>query len=246
MNEYLSTILPLYSMQLFYSTSIQSAIITLDENDSKHAIRVMRLKENDSIDVIDGNGSLYHCSILDAHPKKCTLTVIELKKESNPYQQLHIAVAPTKNNNRYEWFLEKATEIGIGSVTPIVTDNSERKVIKHDRMEKIIVAAMKQSLKLYLPELNEVQSFKDVLQMHPEANRLIAHCADDLDKIKLMDSIDIRKNTFLLIGPEGDFSSKEIEMAKQKGFQSVSLGSARLRTETAAIVACTQLNLSYD
>ena len=233
-------------MQLFYSTSIQSEIITLDENDSKHAIRVLRLNENDKIDVIDGSGTLYHCAILDAHPKKCTLRILDSKKEENPYKMLHIAVAPTKNNNRYEWFLEKATEIGIGSITPIVTENSERRVIKHDRMEKILIAAMKQSLKLYLPELKEVLPFKSAIKEFPKANRLIAHCAFDLDKKKLIESIDINQPTFLLIGPEGDFSTNEIDNAKRNGFLPVSLGSSRLRTETAAVVACTQINMSYE
>jgi 16S rRNA (uracil1498-N3)-methyltransferase len=233
-------------MQLFYTTSIQSDSITLDENDSKHAVRVMRLKENDSIHVVDGKGTIYNCKILDAHPKKCTLSIVDKKQESNPYQNLHIAVAPTKNNNRYEWFLEKATEIGIGSITPIITDNSERKVIKHDRMEKVLISAMKQSLKYYLPHLEVTISFKDALNHFPNATRLIAHCADDIEKKSLIKSIDKNKPTFLLIGPEGDFSTKEIELAKSSGFKSVSLGTARLRTETAAIVACTQLNIGYE
>ncbi|MBR9831606.1 16S rRNA (uracil(1498)-N(3))-methyltransferase [bacterium] len=233
-------------MQLFYSTSVHSEIITLDENDSKHAIRVLRLNENDKIDIIDGVGTLYHCAILDAHPKRCTLRVLESKKDENPYGMLHIAVAPTKNNNRYEWFIEKATEIGIGSITPIVTENSERRVIKHDRMEKILIAAMKQSLKLYLPELKEVQPFKSAINQFPESNRLIAHCAFDLDKNKLIESIDTTLPTYLMIGPEGDFSAKEIEIAKMNGFKPVSLGKSRLRTETAAVVACAQLNMRYE
>lgn len=235
-------------MLLFYATDIQSNIITLDENDSKHAIRVLRLEIGSILNVVDGVGNLYDCEILDAHPKKCTLTVLKKDFQVNPFASISIAVAPTKNNNRYEWFLEKATEIGVGSILPIITKNSERRVIKEERMEKVLVAAMKQSLKRYLPDLKPAESLKSVIGQYAEkdSNLLIAHCYEDIPKKKLEITITTGKPTLLLIGPEGDFSKDEVEFALQNGFQSVTLGDTRLRTETAAIVACVQLNMIYD
>ena len=235
-------------MLLFYATNIASEIITLDENDSKHAIKVLRLKIGDKIYVVNGSGNLFKCEILDAHPKKCTLTILNKEFQTNPFEQISIAVAPTKNNNRYEWFLEKATEIGIGSIIPIVTKNSERKVIKEDRMEKVLVAAMKQSLKRYVPILKSAITFKALVEQHSSSdlNLLIAHCYPDIPKEKIYKRVNSSKSTLLLIGPEGDFSKDEVEFALQNGFQSVTLGDARLRTETAAIMACVQLNMIYD
>lgn len=235
-------------MLLFYSTAINLNTITLDENDSKHAIRVLRLQTGNQIHVVDGKGNLYECEIVDAHPKKCTLNILKTDFQQNPYAQISIAVAPTKNNNRYEWFLEKATEIGIGSIFPIITKNSERKVIKEDRMEKVIIAAMKQSLKSYLPALKATQTLKGLISSikDKEINLLIAHCYSDISKTNLTQVVDTKKSTLLLIGPEGDFSHDEVKYALDNGFQSVTLGNTRLRTETAAIVACTKLNMLYE
>tara|TARA_R110002049_G_scaffold143426_2_gene305536 strand:- start:1784 stop:2491 length:708 start_codon:yes stop_codon:yes gene_type:complete len=235
-------------MLLFYASDIQTDIITLDENDSKHAIKVLRLGIGDKLHVVDGVGHLYDCEILDAHPKKCTLTVLKKHYQVNPFAHISLAVAPTKNNNRYEWFLEKVTEIGVGTIIPIITKNSERRVVKRERMEKVLIAAMKQSLKRYLPDLKNTQTIKELIAdyKNEKINLLIAHCYEDHPKEKLRKHIDVNKPTLLLIGPEGDFSPDEVEFALSNGFQSVTLGDTRLRTETAAIVACTQLNMIYD
>jgi 16S rRNA (uracil1498-N3)-methyltransferase len=234
-------------MLLFYATDIQSEIIRLDENDSKHAIRVLRLQSGDLVHVVDGKGNLYECHVLDAHPKKCVLSIQNGTFQKNPFEFLTIAVAPTKNNNRYEWFLEKATEIGIGRIIPIVTTNSERRTIKPERMEKIVIAAMKQSLKSYLPELSPVVEFKEVIsQFDPnQSNLLIAHCHEDPTKMSVKKGLNRDLPTILLIGPEGDFTEEEVSLAKEMGFKAVTLGDTRLRTETAAISACVQLNINY-
>ncbi len=235
-------------MLLFYTTAINLNTITLDENDSKHAVKVLRLQSGNQVHAVDGKGNLFECEIKDAHPKKCTLNVLQTNFQENPYAQISIAVAPTKNNNRYEWFLEKATEIGIGSIFPIITKNSERKVINGDRMKKVIIAAMKQSLKSYLPVLNAASTLKELIISikDKEINLLIAHCYSDISKADLTKVVDKKKSTLLLIGPEGDFSQNEVQYALDNGFQSVTLGNTRLRTETAAIVACTKLNMLYE
>lgn len=233
-------------MLLFYATDIKGDIITLDENDSKHAIRVLRLQSGDLVYVVDGKGSQYKCQVLDPHPKKCALSIQNKTFQKDPFGHLTIAVAPTKNNNRYEWFLEKATEIGIGKIIPIITTNSERRTIKPERMEKVIIAAMKQSLKTYLPEFSPLVKFKELISQvdTDNTNLLIAHCYEDTTKITIKEGVNPSLPTLLLIGPEGDFTTEEVAFAKEKGFQAITLGDPRLRTETAAISACVQLNMN--
>ncbi len=232
-------------MQLFYSTNIINDLITLDENDSKHAIKVLRMHEGDQLMVVDGKGTMYKCEIIQAHPKKCLLSIQNKNFTENPYSNINIAIAPTKNINRFEWFLEKATEIGVGKVYPIVTANSERKEIKTDRLEKVVVAAMKQSLKSYLPSIEPICSFNDFLKQNLKGNLLMAHCNDNFDQSIILEKIDPKQSTIILIGPEGDFNENEINKAIDKGYLSVTLGNARLRTETAAIVATTLINQQY-
>lgn len=230
-------------MQLFYTPDIQGNNYQLDETESKHAVRVLRLANGDSIQLIDGKGNFYEARIVDAHPKKCrveiTKTVAEFGKRNH---YLHLAVAPTKNIDRFEWFLEKATEIGIDEITPVLCEHSERKVIKDERLEKVIVSAMKQSLKAYLPKLNPLTPIKDLLNSNFQGKKFIAHCYDQ-DKRELKNELDESTDNLVLIGPEGDFSEEEIQLALSKQFIPISLGESRLRTETAAVVACHTVNL---
>ncbi len=233
-------------MQLFYVPNISGAEVTLDETESKHAIRVLRLQNGNQVEIIDGAGGFYKAQITDANPKKCRLKIVESQKEFGKKDyHLHIAIAPTKNNDRYEWFLEKATEIGIDEITPLLTSHSERKTINPERLEKILVSAMKQSLKAYLPKLNDITNFRQLVTNNKTENRFIAYC-DDIQKTHLKDLVTKAKDTLILIGPEGDFSPEEVQLAIENGFTVVSLGSSRLRTETAGIVACHIVNLANE
>jgi len=230
-------------MQLFYTPDISGNIYTLNETESKHCVRVLRLQENDTIQLIDGKGGFYRAMISDPNPKKCTVKIIETQKEfgkRNHY--LHIAIAPTKNIDRFEWFLEKATEIGIDEITPILCEHSERKTIKLERLEKIIISAVKQSLKAYKPKLNELTLFKDFIDKDFNEDKFIAHCEEN-KKLLLKKAYHKNQNTIILIGPEGDFSPEEILNAKKAQFKEISLGESRLRTETAGVIACHTINL---
>lgn len=228
-------------MQLFYNPNISenSKEIAFDKEESRHIVKVLRMKEGDTFKITNGKGSFFNAEITSANPKACLVKIIsEEIQQPLPYQ-LHIVVAPTKLNDRYEWFLEKATEIGITEITPIICDHSERKIIKPERYEKILQSAMKQSLKAYLPILNNAISFKDFINSKKNSAdfKFIAHC-EETDKTSLKSVLIPKKKVMILIGPEGDFSSEEIEFAKSNGFVPVTLGESRLRTETAAIVAC--------
>jgi 16S rRNA (uracil1498-N3)-methyltransferase len=225
-------------MHLFYDPSIAGHSHFLDQQESAHCVRVLRLKENDIIYLTDGAGYLHKSKIISANPKKCELQIIETLKEYNksPYY-LHIAIAPTKNIDRFEWFLEKSTEIGINEITPIICDRSERRIIKHERLIKVISSAMKQSLKAYLPNLNEQINLRDFLKKADEGLNFVANCEEDSTN-HLYKNCQPGGKTTILIGPEGDFSEEEISTALQMGYKNISLGNARLRTETAGIVAC--------
>ena len=228
-------------MQLFFIENPESEIV-LSKEESKHATKVLRKKEGDILNFTDGKGGFYKAEITVADTKKCRLQIIssEQKPKQHNYH-LHIAIAPTKNMDRYEWFLEKATEIGIDEITPIICERSERKVIKAERCNRILLSAMKQSLKLHLPKLNETITLKDFLKQDFEGNKYIAHCEDG-EKTELRKEEKTEK-TLILIGPEGDFSSTEVELALQNQFKTVSLGGSRLRTETAGIVAVHTINM---
>ena len=228
-------------MQLFYNPniSVTTTEITFDKEESRHIIKVLRMKEGDSFKITNGKGSFFDAEIISANPKECLVKILSEETQKPLPYQLHLVVAPTKLNDRYEWFLEKATEIGISEITPIICDHSERKVIKTERYEKILQSAMKQSLKAYFPVLNEAISFKDFINVEKQFEDLkfIAHC-EETDKKSLKSLLLPNKRITILIGPEGDFSSEEIELAKNAGYIPVTLGESRLRTETAAIVAC--------
>ena len=226
-------------MQLFYNEELctTSKQITFDKIESKHIVRVLRKKENDILNITNGKGYLFDAKISFASDKKCTaeiITVTEKKKPWNYY--LHIAIAPTKNNDRIEWFLEKATEIGIDEITPIICSNSERKVVKINRFEKIIQSALKQSLKYTLPKINAPKKFNDFINQNLEGKICIAHCEKQEKKL-LKSIVKPSEKVTILIGPEGDFSSKEIKKALSQNCIPISLGKSRLRTETAALVA---------
>ncbi|CAD0005373.1 16S rRNA (uracil(1498)-N(3))-methyltransferase [Flavobacterium salmonis] len=226
-------------MQLFYNPNIDETTETFsfDKEESRHIIKVLRKKDSDILHVTNGLGLLFETEITLASDNKCIVEVLSIKKSPKPRFRLHLAVAPTKMNDRFEWFLEKATEIGIQEITPVFCDRSERKVVNKERFEKIILSAMKQSNETFLPKLNEAISFKEFIKQKNEGLQLIAHCEETAKK-SLKEVLKPNENVTLLIGPEGDFSEKEIILALENNFQPVTLGNTRLRTETAAVVAC--------
>lgn len=230
-------------MQLFYNPNINSDIknFFFDKEESKHIVKVLRKKDTDILYVTNGLGFLFITKITLASDSKCTVEIVEVIKNDVPKNHLHIAIAPTKMNDRFEWFLEKATEIGIQEISPIICEHSERKQLKTDRFEKIIQSAMKQSNQLFLPKLNEPILFKEFISQDFEGQKLIAHCEDN-EKKMLKNILEINQKVTILIGPEGDFSSKEIENAIKNNYIPISLGNTRLRTETAGIVACNLVN----
>lgn len=226
-------------MQLFYNPTITEDTdgFVFDKEESKHIVKVMRKNQGDNLFVTNGLGFLFKVEIVVAMDTKCSVRIVSFEKSEPLKHHLHLAVAPTKMNDRYEWFLEKATEMGISEITPIICDRSERKFVKTDRFDKIIQSAMKQSLQYYLPKLNEPISFKDFMKIKNEGLNLIAHC-EETDKKSLKNVLKPKENYTILIGPEGDFSDKEIKTALENNYIPVSLGNTRLRTETAAVVAC--------
>lgn len=230
-------------MHIFYTPDLSGNSYTLDETESKHCVRVLRLEQGDEIILVDGKGGFFTAEIVDPNPKRCAVKVI--KSEVNFGKRncrVHIAIAPTKNIERIEWFLEKATEIGIDRITPLLCRFSERKEIKNERLEKVMISAMKQSLKATLPQLDSLTRFSDFITLPFEGQKFIAHC-DEQHRDLLKKMITPHQNYLILIGPEGDFSAEEIELAIRAGFHPVSLGESRLRTETAGVVACHTFNL---
>lgn len=229
-------------MNLFYSPDILPPSHYFDREESSHIVRVLRLKEGDQIHLTDGKGVLYLCDILVADPKRCEVALHSpLLTNHNPVT-LHIAIAPTKNTNRFEWFLEKATEIGIDTITPLICAHSERTMVKTERLQKVLIAALKQSLKSWLPELLEPLPFNELIRKPFSGQKYIAYCGTGAEELL--------QKTFLrgipalvLIGPEGDFSPGEVEQAIREGFIPISLGTSRLRTETAGVVTCVIIQL---
>lgn len=226
-------------MQLFYNPDIKQGDITFffDKEESKHIVKVLRKKESDTIFITNGLGFLFESKIILASEKKCEVKITKETFQEPDKFYTHIVVAPTKMNDRLEWFLEKATEIGIHEITPIICDHSERKVYKIDRAEKIIQAAMKQSLHYYIPKINEPISFSQFVKSNIGGQKFIAHC-EETDKKSFKNEVKKDGKVTILIGPEGDFSTKEINLAIENEFIPVTLGNTRLRTETAALVAC--------
>jgi 16S rRNA (uracil1498-N3)-methyltransferase len=254
-------------VHLFYQPDLTSDLISLSEDESKHAIRVLRLSIGDQVEIVDGKGTRAVAEVTSDHAKRCELRVVSRIREESPRKfYLHIAVAPTKNNERLEWFLEKATEIGIDEITLLDCEHSERSTVKSERLEKVAVSAMKQSQQSWLPVINEIISFDKFVKEASADLKLIAHC-DEGGKNSIaqvfsrqpstprlpqhgqrvggqaLSLTTTSKNILVLIGPEGDFSNVEIETALGNQFTAVSLGETRLRTETAALYAVTAINL---
>lgn len=228
-------------MQLFYLENPKDEII-LSAEESKHTTKVLRKKEGDILIFTDGKGGFYKAQIILADTRKCKLRIITSgQKEKQHNYHLHIAISPTKNMDRFEWFLEKATEIGIDEITPIICSRSERRIIKNERGNRILLSAMKQSLKYHLPKLNEMISLTEFFKKDTKGTKYIAHCNDgakhELKKVKKTEK------TLILIGPEGDFSPNEINLALENQFKAISLGTSRLRTETAGIIATHTINI---
>lgn len=227
---------------IFFTPDILSNV-ELPAEEALHCIKVLRKKEGDEILLTDGKGFFYDAEIMQANPKHCIVNILKTIEQPKDWDfNLQIAFAPTKNIDRIEWFAEKATEIGIDRLSPILCQHSERKEIKAQRIEKILVSAMKQSQKALLPQLDDMQSFSKFIKQEFEGQKFIAHCYPQ-EKVLLKDIYKKSGNALILIGPEGDFSEEEVRMAIDNGFEPISLGESRLRTETAALVACHTLHV---
>ena len=226
-------------MQLFYAPDITLPEYTLTEEESRHAIKVLRLKTGDTLHITDGVGNLHLCRLISDSAKHCTVRVVESKSEFEKRNySLTMAVAPTKNIDRYEWFLEKATEIGVDNFVALESEHSERRVIKVEREMKVITAAVKQSLKAYHPTLEDMTDFKKFVSRPFAGRKFIAHCGEAVkSKSYLASTLNAGENAVILIGPEGDFSAEEVRTAVENGFEEITLGTQRFRTETAAVMA---------
>ena len=229
-------------MQLFYLNNPEGEIF-LSDKESQHATKVLRKKQGDFLDFTDGKGGFYKAEITVAEGRKCRLRIISREqKEKQHNYHLHIAISPTKNIDRFEWFLEKATEIGIDEITPIICERSERKIVRTERCNRILLSAIKQSLKFHLPTLNEAIPFNEFIKVDFDGAKYIAHC-ENLEKETLKKERTIDK-IVVLIGPEGDFTPEEIKNALLNDFKAVNLGTSRLRTETAGIIAVHTINIT--
>jgi 16S rRNA (uracil1498-N3)-methyltransferase len=226
-------------MQIFYAPDITGNSYTLDYTESKHLIRVMRMSKGADVRLIDGKGNLYEGIISDPDQTRC---IIEITGKTVDFEKrdyhLHIAISPLKNPERFEWFIEKSVEIGIDEITPLICRNTEKPGIKSERINNLIIAAMKQSLKATKTILNSPLDFIDFISQDTKGVRMIAHCNESIIRERVSDVYAKNENTIILIGPEGDFSTEEINSAMNNGFSSVHLGSSRLRTETAGVAAC--------
>lgn len=234
-------------MQLFYCSNIIGKKSLLSPEESVHAIRVLRLKTGDKVQIIDGKGGLFEAVITLPDHRQCHLEITATLPVPNPRNfNLHIAIAPTKSLDRFEWFIEKAVEIGIDTITPLLCQRSERRVLKTERLHKLIISTMKQAIVYKLPILHELVDFEKFLVgfSSPATNRFIAHC-NDSERKPLKREIRLHEDITILIGPEGDFSPEEVRLATTRYFVPVSLGNARLRTETAGIVACNTVSFAH-
>lgn len=234
-------------MQLFYNPTLteDTTHISFSKEESRHIVKVLRKTKGDLLQITNGKGWLFTAEIIIADVKNCQAALQSKIFESQRDYKIHLAVAPTKMNDRYEWFLEKATEIGVDTITPIICDHSERKVIKLERFEKILQSAMKQSLHYYLPKLNDAIPYTEFIAKEFQGQKFIAHC-EETGRKSLKTSLKLKQDALILIGPEGDFSTNEIDLAISLGFEPVMLGNTRLRTETAAIVACHSIIYSNE
>jgi 16S rRNA (uracil1498-N3)-methyltransferase len=229
-------------MHIFYTPDINSDTYILSEEESKHCIKVLRFQKGSVLNLVDGKGGFYDAIVEEPHPKRTKINILRVHNNyglRNHY--LHIAIAPTKNIERLEWFLEKATEIGIDEITPIICERSERREVKTERLNKVITTAVKQSIKAFHPKLNDPQSFTDIILKTKRTNKFIAHCVES-EKFSIKDQFKPNSDYLVMIGPEGDFTPSEIDSAMSHKFIPISLGDSRLRTETAALEACFEIN----
>ena len=238
-------------MEIFYASQTGGGMVYLDEGESAHCVRVLRHRTGDEISVVDGTGNMYRCRLEDDSPKAASAAILETFPGwgSHPYR-LDMAVCPTKNNDRFEWFVEKATELGVDTIIPLIGERSERKVFKSDRSRKIVLSAMKQSLKSSLPEVSEPVAVKDFIAGCTDGIRIICYCFDnpDIPRRSVSDVLagaPEGSRITVMIGPEGDFSPQEAELALAGGFVPVHLGPSRLRTETAAVTAVSAVYLHF-
>ncbi|MEM6360389.1 MAG: 16S rRNA (uracil(1498)-N(3))-methyltransferase [Bacteroidota bacterium] len=227
-------------MLLFYQPDMVNGATYLDREESRHCIKVLRKRQNDPIHITDGQGCLYSGIITNADPARCKFKIDNKKEEKRKDFSVHIAIAPTKNMDRLEWFVEKATEIGIDEITPLKTSNSERTAVKIERLDKKAIAAMKQSLKCRLPKINDISAFEDIVKLSADF-KSIAY-VDASNSVMLSQNVGKGVN-YILIGPEGDFTETEVCLAQKLGWSKVSLGQSRLRTETAGLIACHLINM---
>ena len=225
-------------MQLFYAPGIIPPAYTLSDEESRHAVKVLRLGAGSRLHLVDGRGTLYEAEVVTPSPRGCEVRVVSsVSRFGARDYRLTMGVAPTKNGERFEWFLEKATEVGLDAVVPLECDNSERRVFKPERAAKVVASAMKQSLKAYLPVLEPLTPLREVLERPIDGVKLIAHCRPEGRRIPITEALPPRTEALVLIGPEGDFTAEEVDLALRNGFVPVSLGQSRLRTETAALAA---------
>ncbi|MFP4289362.1 MAG: 16S rRNA (uracil(1498)-N(3))-methyltransferase [Bacteroidales bacterium] len=230
-------------LPLFFSEDVEREIVTLSAEESRHCAKVLRKKAGDEIFLTNGKGVLSTGVLLDVHSARTNVTIVSrqtLKNQRSFY--LHMIVAPTKSMDRFEWFVEKATEIGVDEITPVVCAQSERNIVKTERLKRIIISALKQSQRTFMPKVNPVITYSALMEKDFSDSCYIAHCLEG-EKVYLSDDYQKRSNATVLIGPEGDFNQSEIDMALGKGFLAISLGENRLRTETAALLSCIELNL---
>ncbi|MEZ4941430.1 MAG: 16S rRNA (uracil(1498)-N(3))-methyltransferase [Saprospiraceae bacterium] len=229
--------------QLFYTTEIENGLARLDAEESRHLLTVLRRQPGDRLQLTDGRGFFYEAEITEAGKKQAVVHILETRQTQEPAARLHIAIAPTKQIDRFEWFLEKATEIGIQEITPLLCKRSERSTVRHDRLEKILVSAMKQSLQSRLPVLHPLTPFAQLVQQAHESRRFIAWCPEE-PPLHLMHQLQAASDALVLIGPEGDFTVDEVALAQANGFTPVGLGPTRLRTETAGVLAVAGFQLA--
>jgi 16S rRNA (uracil1498-N3)-methyltransferase len=232
-------------VNLFYQPGIPDGVLSLDGDESRHCVKVLRKRTGDTIRITDGMGFFYEAVITDAHERECRFTIQEKIPAPQRKHFIHVVISPTKNTDRIEWFVEKSVEIGVDKISVADCEHTERTFVKPDRLMKVAVSAMKQSLKATLPKIQGLSSLTDIIQMSDESQRFIAFVDYD-NPLHLKDLAEKQKSYCILIGPEGDFSDTELDFALQHGFQKVSLGASRLRTETAGLAACHILNLVND
>jgi 16S rRNA (uracil1498-N3)-methyltransferase len=235
------------ALPFFYKKDIDAnaSAVVLDEDTSKHVVQVLRMQNGEQLQLTDGKGNVFTCEITDNNRKRCAVAIIQTTNQQRPTTSISIAISLLKNVNRFEWFLEKATEIGVTQIIPLICTRTEKQNFKTERLQSILVSAMLQSQQCWLPEMGEPVSFRKLLeslQTLQELQKLIAHCEDETNKVSLATQLlQSSSSKLILIGPEGDFTKEEIDLALQQNYTPVSLGNTRLRTETAGVVAATLL-----